>query len=287
MKILINFIFVYMILFPNCKINLGLHILHKRSDDYHAIETVFYPLPLFDALEVVTMSRQESSLHLPFTMSGLEIEGHPGSNLCIRAYRLLKQDHPGLPRVKMHLHKLIPTGAGLGGGSADAAFTLTLLNKKFKLGLSTEKLLNYALMLGSDCPFFIINQPSFAQGRGEMLEPIPLSLSGYRAVIINPGIHINTSNAFMNIHPEKPGYSLKVQILKPVEEWKEGITNDFEKWAFEQYPELGKIKTDLYKAGAVYASMSGSGSTVFGLFKGKPAIEMEKDPDWFYRELDL
>ncbi len=173
MKILINFIFVYMILFPNCKINLGLKILHKRTDGYHALETVFYPLPLNDALEVVTMSKQEFSPHIPFTMSGLDIEGHPGSNLCLKAYRLLKNDHPALPKVKMHLHKVIPSGAGLGGGSADAAFTLMLLNKKFRLGLTQEKLIEYALMLGSDCPFFIINKPCFAEGRGEQLQPLP------------------------------------------------------------------------------------------------------------------
>lgn len=287
MKILINFIFVYMILFPNCKINLGLHILHKRADGYHALETVFYPLPLHDVLEVVTMSRQESSPHLPFSMSGLEIEGHPGSNLCIKAYRLLKNDHPALPKVKMHLHKVIPSGAGLGGGSADAAFTLVLLNKKFNLGISQEKLIEYAGMLGSDCPFFILNKSCFAEGRGEKLQPLALDLSGYRAVVINPGIHVNTSNAFMNIQPEKPANSLKEKILLPVTAWKEKITNDFEKVIFEQHPEVGMIKEALYNAGAIYASMSGSGSTVFGLFEKGAQVQIKKDPSWFYKELDL
>ncbi len=287
MKILINFIFVYMILFPNSKINLGLNILHKRIDGYHALETVFYPLPLRDALEVVTMSRQESSQQLPFTMSGLDIDGHPGSNLCLKAYRLLKNDHPAMPRVKMHLHKVIPSGAGLGGGSADAAFTLLLLNKKFKLELSQEKLIEYALLLGSDCPFFIINKPCFAEGRGEELQPLALDLSGYKVVIINPGIHINTSNAFMRIQPGDKVNSLKENILLPVKEWKEIIINDFEKVIFEQYPEVGEIKRDLYNSGAIYASMSGSGSTVFGLFNNEAIIEIKKQPSWFYRELDL
>jgi 4-diphosphocytidyl-2-C-methyl-D-erythritol kinase len=276
-----------MILFPNCKINLGLNILHKRTDGYHALETVFYPLPLRDALEVVTMPRQESSQHLPFTMSGLDIEGHPGSNLCMKAYRLLKNDHPALPKVRMHLHKVIPTGAGLGGGSADAAFTLLLLNKKFDLNISQQKLIEYALLLGSDCPFFILNQPCFAEGRGEQLQPLALDLSGYRAVIINPGIHINTSNAFMRIQPGEPRHPLKETIMYPVSQWKDTLINDFENVIFEQYPLLGQIKTDLYKAGAVYASMSGSGSTLFGLFKDQPVIKISKQPSWFYREMDL
>ena len=276
-----------MILFPNCKINLGLNILHKRTDGYHALETVFYPLPLSDALEVVTMSRQESSPHLPFTMSGLDIEGNPGSNLCLKAYRLLKNDHPTLPWVRMHLHKVIPSGAGLGGGSADAAFTLLLLNKKFNLGLSQQKLIEYALILGSDCPFFVLNKPCFAQGRGEQLEPLDLDLSGFRVIIINPGIHINTSNAFMRIQPGHSGNSLRETIQHPVSQWKEIITNDFEKVIFQQYPILSQIKTNLYEAGAVYASMSGSGSTIFGLFKEQTVIDIKKEPFWFYRELDL
>lgn len=252
-----------MILFPNCKINLGLNILRKREDGYHDLQTVFYPVPLHDALEIV---RHPSPLAaIAYSGSGFAVQGNLSDNICVKAYNLLKQDFPDLPAIKMHLHKAIPMGAGLGGGSADGAFALLLLNKKFNLALSEEQLLQYALQLGSDCPFFIRNTPSFATGRGEKLENIALDLSGYKFVLVNPGIHVPTGWAFSLLRPvEKP--SLKSIVTQPVETWKDSLTNDFEEPVSRQHPEIGMIKNVLYEQGAVYASMTGSGSTVYGLF---------------------
>ena len=183
-----------MIVFPNCKINLGLHILGKREDGFHNLETVFYPLLFRDALELIPATNNTTEIE--FTGSGLAVDGNVSDNLCVKAYYLLKKNFPQLPLVKIHLHKAIPMGAGLGGGSADAAFMLKLLNEKFNLNISTPQLLNYALELGSDCPFFIINKPCIATGRGEILEEIEVDLSAYKIVLINPGIHINTGWAF-------------------------------------------------------------------------------------------
>ena len=203
----------------------------------------------------------------------------------MKAYQLLKKDYPALPPVKMHLHKVIPTGAGLGGGSADAAFSLQLLNDYFKLELSTDQLLHYALSLGSDCPFFILNKPAYATGRGELLKPVSVDLTGYTLVIINPGIHVPTAQAFAGIRPAQPERSLKEIIAQPVSSWAEELVNDFEKPIFYQYPEIAAIKDELYRAGAVYASMSGSGSTVYGLFAdGKPLI-LNLPPDYFIKVL--
>ncbi len=287
-----------MIVFPNCKINLGLNILRKREDGYHDLETVFYPIPLRDGLEVIRQSTvnseqstvnripltderseeiniTESTLHNQrstvngqrFTTSGLIINGSSEDNLCIRAYYLLKKDFPSLPNIQMHLHKVIPMGAGLGGGSADGAFALKLLNDTFHLNLSKEQLINYALQLGSDCPFFILNKPCFATGRGELMEEIALDLSAYQFVIINPKIHIGTGWAFGNITPKIPSQSIKNIITQPIHIWKDTLLNDFELPAINHYPEIGTIKQELYKQGAVYSSMTGSGSTVFGIFE--------------------
>lgn len=253
-----------MIVFPNCKLNLGLHILRKREDGYHDLQTIFYPLPLKDALEVV---RHPAPLtNVEYSGSGLPVQGDLSNNICIKAYHLLKQDFPDLPPIKMHLHKTIPMGAGLGGGSADGAFTLRLLNQKFNLGISEEVLLQYALQLGSDCPFFIRNQPSLATGRGEILEPLSPDLSGYQFVVVNPGIHVNTGWAFSQIQPLADRPSLKENIQLPVERWKEFLSNDFESPVSRLHPEISRIKAALYENGAVYAAMTGSGSTVFGLF---------------------
>ncbi len=256
-----------MVTFPNCKINLGLHITRKRQDGYHDLETVFYPVQLRDALEVIrepAMVDGQSSID--FSSTGLAISGDVSTNLCVKAYHLLQKDFPQLPAVKMHLHKTIPMGAGLGGGSADGAFALKLLNDKFHLGLAEQQLINYALQLGSDCPFFIINKPCFATGRGEIMQPIPLDLSAYKFVLVNPQIHINTGWAFSNITPQQPSTSIQTIIQQPIESWKDSLVNDFEKPAINQYPEIGLIKKQLYSKGAVYASMTGSGSTVVGLF---------------------
>ncbi len=273
-----------MIVFPNCKINLGLHILRKRADGYHDLETVFYPVRFTDILELIP-DRSTNDQPVTYSQSGLEIQGNPLDNLCVKAYQLLKKDYPALPPVKMHLHKVIPTGAGLGGGSADAAFSLQLLNDYFKLELSTDQLLHYALSLGSDCPFFILNKPAYATGRGELLKPVSVDLTGYTLVIINPGIHVPTAKAFAGIRPALPEKSLKEIIAQPVSSWAEELVNDFEKPIFYQYPEIAAIKDELYRAGAVYASMSGSGSTVYGLFTdGKPLI-LNLPPDYFIKVL--
>jgi 4-diphosphocytidyl-2-C-methyl-D-erythritol kinase len=259
-----------LILFPNCKINLGLHILRKREDGYHDLQTVFYPLPLQDALEVV---RHPSPMtDIEFTASGLTVQGNLSDNICFKAYHLIKQDFPDLPPIKLHLHKTIPMGAGLGGGSADGAFMLLLLNKKFNLGIDEKGLIRYALLLGSDCPFFIKNTPSFATGRGEILEDCPIDLPEYQFVVVNPGIHVPTGWAFSQITPSADRPLLKEIIRLPVENWKEGLTNDFEAPVSQHHPEIATIKQTLYEQGAVYASMSGSGSTVFGIFpkSGEP-----------------
>ncbi len=272
-----------MIIFPNCKINLGLNILRKRSDGYHDLETIFYPLPLFDALEIIRLPDENSSL--AFSTSGATIEGDNDNNLCIKAYDLIKRNHPALPPAKIHLHKAIPTGAGLGGGSADAAFTLKLLNEKFGLQLTIHQLIDYALQLGSDCPFFIINKPAFAEGRGEIMEPIILDLSAYKFIIVNPGIHINTGKAFSGITPALPTKSLNKIIQQPVETWKNELVNDFEKSVFLQYPEIEAIKNKLYEEGAVYASMSGSGSTLYGIFRKDAITNLQFPSHYFLKEL--
>lgn len=263
-----------MVLFPNCKINLGLHITGKRPDGFHELETVFYPVPLKDILEVVT------STDLNFSSSGLDIPGNPETNLCLKAYHLLKEDFPQLPPVQMHLHKIIPMGAGLGGGSADGAFALRLLNNKYSLGLSDAALIAYSLKLGSDCPFFILNKPAFASGRGELLELIALDLSSYTFVLVHPGIHVNTKWAFEQIQPKVPAISIKEIIQLPIEEWKLYLQNDFEAPIIKQHPEIAEIKSALYADGAIYASMSGSGSSVVGIYPQHANIQIKKQLDY-------
>jgi 4-diphosphocytidyl-2-C-methyl-D-erythritol kinase len=275
----------HLIVFPNCKINFGLNILSKREDGFHDIATVFYPVPITDAIEIISTSTNSPSVN--FTSSGIAIDGKAEDNICIEAYHLLQKDFPDLPAITMHLHKSIPLGAGLGGGSADGAFTLQLLNKKFNLHLSNESLIKYALHLGSDCPFFIINKPCFATGRGEILKDISLDLTAYQIIVINPGIHINTGWAFSQIKPAFPTRSIESIILEPITNWRSDLVNDFENPVFEKYPAVKVIKETLYQNGAVYAAMSGSGSSVFGIFaKGNlPAISF---PDsYFVRSVAL
>jgi 4-diphosphocytidyl-2-C-methyl-D-erythritol kinase len=270
--------------FPNCKINLGLHILGKREDGFHNLETVFYPIAFKDALELIPATNNTTDIE--FTGTGLAVDGNAADNLCVKAYHLLKKDFPQLPLVKVHLHKTIPIGAGLGGGSADAAFMLNLLNSKFNLNLSTPKLLNYALQLGSDCPFFIINKPCFATGRGEVLEEISVDLSAYKISLINPGIHINTGWAFSNITPALPKKSLMEIIQQPLETWKDELKNDFEAPVFATHPQIKEIKESLYQQGAIYAAMSGSGSTVFGIFEPTTAPISLKDSNYFIKTIN-
>ncbi len=254
-----------MICFPSCKINLGLRITQKRADGFHALETVFFPISIKDALEII-IEQETSAAPITFTSSGLAINGDPSDNLCFKAYGLLKKDYPTIPNIKMHLHKTIPMGAGLGGGSSDGAFTLVALNQLLNLQIPEQALLDYALQLGSDCPFFIINTPAFATGRGEILKPINVNLNGYSIVIVNPGIAISTKLAFSLITPKVPDTNMEAIICEPVTSWKEKLINDFEQPIFNSFPELANIKETLYQKGAVYASMTGTGSTVYGIF---------------------
>lgn len=272
-----------MIAFPNCKINLGLHILQKRTDGFHDLETVFYPVVLKDGLEIIQhpSAIQETKL----TTSGLVIDAPADQNICFKAYQILKKDFPQLPSVQMHLHKVIPSGAGLGGGSSDGAFTLLLLNQRFNLGLCESQLIDYALQLGSDCPFFIKNKACYATGRGEKLKEVELNLAGYTMVLVNPDIHVNTGQAFGRIVPNNDRISILETIKLPVEEWKDHLKNDFEEVIFSQHPEIKSIKEKLYKRGAVYASMSGSGSTVYGLFKKDISLRFDFPGHYFLKLL--
>jgi 4-diphosphocytidyl-2-C-methyl-D-erythritol kinase len=252
-----------MICFPNAKINLGLHITSKRKDGYHDIESCMVPIPLYDALEMIVENQSA------FDTSGLSIPGDEKDNLILKALKLVRKDFSDLPQVHIHLHKNIPMGAGLGGGSADGAFALTLMNKLFDLYLDDFILEDYAAQLGSDCPFFIQNTPKIATGRGEILEPVDVDLRGDHILLIKPPIHVGTKEAYAGVKPLAPKYPLH-EILKDKSSWKEMLVNDFEASIFPQYPELAEIKAKLYEMGAYYAAMSGSGSTVFGLFTAKP-----------------
>ncbi|HZI53109.1 MAG TPA: 4-(cytidine 5'-diphospho)-2-C-methyl-D-erythritol kinase [Chitinophagaceae bacterium] len=272
-----------MIVFPNCKINLGLRILRKRTDGYHDLETVFYPLPFTDILEILESTDNNSKLS--FSTTGLPVESNL-NNLCVKSFEMLKKDFPQLPGAIMHLHKVIPLGGGLGGGSADAAFTLKLMNEKFNLGLSTEELINYALQIGSDCPFFIINKPAYATGRGELLEEVQLDLSAFKFIIVNPGITVSTSSAFGGIESSLPQKSVREIIQQPMITWKRELENDFEKSIFNQYPEIGVIKNKLYDNGALYASMSGSGSTVYGIYDKEINVDIDFPSHYFIKQLN-
>jgi 4-diphosphocytidyl-2-C-methyl-D-erythritol kinase len=248
---------------PNAKINIGLNVLRKRADNYHDIETVFYPIGLCDSLAL------EPSAKFNLAVEGIEIESCSDDNLVAKAYQLMKLKY-NLPSVSMHLKKNIPIGAGLGGGSADAAFALMELNRVFSIGLDNVHLIELASQLGSDCAFFVLNNPCFASGRGEVLEPVSFSLKGYHLVLVKPEVFVSTAHAYAGVSPAIPAQSLKELIELPVEEWKDYIHNDFEKSVFRSFPEIEKVKQALYSNGAVYASMSGSGSSVFGLFREIP-----------------
>ncbi len=250
-----------MITFPTCKINIGLRITEKRPDGFHNLQSCFYPVQWGDVLEIIHTPETE----LTFTSSGLPIPGEPTQNLCIRAYELLKQDF-NLPPVQIHLHKIIPIGAGLGGGSADAAFALKLLNEQFTLGLNSTQLEGYARLLGSDCAFFIQNRPLYCTAKGDVFSEIAVDLSGYYIVLVYPNLAISTAEAYAGIQPRQPEIALYDQLLEPIDTWQNTVHNDFEDSLFPRYPSLGKIKNQLYETGAVYASMSGSGSTVYGIF---------------------
>ena len=252
-----------MICFPNAKINLGLHITAKRKDGYHDIETCMVPIPLYDALEMIVENKTL------FETSGLSIPGEEKDNLILKALKFIRKDFNDLPQVHIHLHKNIPMGAGLGGGSADGAFALTLMNRLFDLYLDDFILEDYAAQLGSDCPFFIENTPKLVTGRGEIMEAVEVDLKGNYLVLVKPPIHIGTKDAYEGVTPKKPDIGLK-SILQDKSIWKDKLLNDFESSIFPNHPELSIIKQDLYKMGAYYAAMSGSGSTMFGLFREEP-----------------
>lgn len=252
-----------MITFPNAKINLGLNITEKRPDGYHNLETIFYPIPLEDALEACP--RKEGPGSYSLSQSGLSIEGDAENNLVVKAYKLLDETYH-LPPVDIYLHKHIPSGAGLGGGSADAAFMLKLLNRMYRLNLTDDQLEAYAARLGADCAFFVRNQPTYAEGIGNIFSPVELSLAGWQLLLVKPNIFVSTRDAFARIRPRHPERNLRDLINQPVESWKDSMINDFEESVFPQFPAIGDIKTELYRLGAVYASMSGSGSSVYGLF---------------------
>lgn len=261
-----------MICFPNAKINLGLRVTSKREDGFHDLDTIFFPVPLNDVLEVITPSTGSAEA-VTFTHSGIPIPGDESSNLCIKAYYLLKKDYPDLPPILLHLHKHIPMGAGLGGGSSDGAFMLKLLNDKYRLGIGTEQLQKYALALGSDCPFFIINEPVQAKGRGEIMQPIACTLSSKTMVLVCPRIHVSTADAFRKISLSPNAPSCASILERPIQEWKDNLINDFEEPVFNAFPEIANIKEKLYDAGALYASMTGTGSTVYGIFESSPSIK--------------
>jgi 4-diphosphocytidyl-2-C-methyl-D-erythritol kinase len=257
-----------MICFPNAKINLGLHVTSRRPDGYHNLETIFYPLALRDALEIIPRSSSGSGEHR-FFLHGNAIEGAPTDNLVMKALRLISAEKD-IPPIDVHLLKRIPTGAGLGGGSADAAFMLRLLNDSLSLGYTNEQLQNQAAQLGADCSFFIHNTPAYAIGIGDILEPIEVNLDGYFLLLVKPDITVCTKDAYGMITPKEPDISLKEIVKKPVEEWKDWMKNDFEIPVFKKYPEIWKIKQQMIELGANYASMSGSGSAVFGIFREEP-----------------
>jgi 4-diphosphocytidyl-2-C-methyl-D-erythritol kinase len=269
-----------MVVFPNGKINIGLHVVEKRTDGYHNIQSIFYPIKTKDVVEIISSNSENE---ISYTQSGLQIDGNTDNNLCIKAYHLLKRDFSNLPHIQLHLHKAIPMGAGLGGGSSDGAFTLKLLNDKYQLNISESQLINYALKLGSDCPFFILNRACYAAGRGENLNPVKLDISNYKLLIVNPGIHVNTGLAFSQLTPHHPNVDLIEAVSKPVSEWKDIITNDFEPSVFKMHPAIAELKSHLYEKGALYASMSGSGSSVYGIFDKSYKAEIKIPETYFYK----
>ncbi|MBL4676968.1 MAG: 4-(cytidine 5'-diphospho)-2-C-methyl-D-erythritol kinase [Mucilaginibacter sp.] len=266
-----------MIVFPNAKINIGLNITERRPDGYHNLETVFYPVKIFDVLEVIEADE------LSFESSGLDIPGRAEDNLCIKGYHLLKKDFPKLPPVKIHLHKNVPIAAGLGGGSANAAFFIKLMNEKFGLELVEEEMMDYARQLGADCAFFINNRPVFAFEKGDEFEPVKLDLSAYHIVLVMPDAHVSTAEAYRGVRPVPVKETVYDLVNMPVTAWKKHIRNDFETHIFNNHPVIRGVKAILYECGALYASMSGSGASVFGIFETRPDLsDLEKTCQVFY-----
>lgn len=253
-----------MIVFPNAKINIGLSIVSKRSDGYHNLETVFYPVSVTDALEMA------AARELKLTATGIQLDNNAGENLVLRAWSAMEKDFD-LPPVHFHLHKVIPFGAGLGGGSSDAAFTLKMVNEFFGLQLNAEELKKYARQIGADCSFFIENRPAFASGTGTYLNPIEIDLSQYQIVLLKPNLSVSTPDAYKHVQPAPASFNLKRLADLHPGQWKNVVVNDFEKSVFQMYPVVKECKEILYKMGALFASMSGSGSAVYGIFRHLPA----------------
>jgi len=269
-----------MVTFPNAKINIGLNITERRADGYHNIETVFYPIALCDILEVVPSDKSNG---YNFHTSGIAIDGDDENNLISKAFRLLKRDFD-IPPIEVFFQKIIPFGAGLGGGSADASFMLKMLNEMFDLQLSAAQLENYAANLGADCPFFIRNRAVFASGIGDVFQNINLSLKGYYIALVKPDVYVSTKDAYAGITPQKPHCDLREIIeKKPVAEWKNFVENDFEKTVFRKFPIIEETKNELYAQGALYAAMSGSGASVFGIFDYPHELK-EVFPEYFVWE---
>ena len=259
-----------MLVFPNAKINIGLRILRKRRDGFHDIESVFYPVQISDILEILPAAVLVNNKKIEISVSGLKVPASP-ENLCFKAAQLF-QERQRTPKIRIHLHKKIPMESGLGGGSSDAAFTLMVLNDIFDCGLDREVLLHFASEIGSDCSFFIDNLPRLVTGKGNILEPIKINLQGYHLVIVFPTTTVSTAMAYQRVTPSEEGLSLReLPQLKP-EQWEGKITNRFEEVVFAMHPEIGRIKESLYGSGAVYASMSGSGSAVYGIFRKDPVL---------------
>ncbi len=273
-----------MVVFPNAKINIGLNVTAKRADGFHELKTVFYPIGLSDILEVIENTEGAKD---EFTSSGIDIPGNAAENICLKALAHLRESFK-IPPLKVHLHKLIPIGAGLGGGSSDAAFFIKAVDKLFSLKLSKQEQIQFAQKSGSDCAFFIINKAVYAEGRGDELSLVNLILKGYYLVLLNPGIHISTAEAYSGVKPEQPKSSLKGNVLNiEIHGWKGEVENDFEKAIFINYPEIKQIKDELYQVGAIYAAMSGSGSSIYGIFKEQPNLsESLKKHLYWEGELD-
>jgi 4-diphosphocytidyl-2-C-methyl-D-erythritol kinase len=268
------------IVFPNCKINLGLNVVSRRGDGYHDIETILYPVNWCDALEAVAAKDRANGARLE--ISGMATDISSEDNLVLRAWRLLENDH-SLPAANLFLHKAIPTGAGLGGGSSDAAFTIRLISDLFDLRIPEERLHGYAAKLGSDCPFFVTNVPVIARGKGDDMQPIKVDLSAYYILIVHPRIHSSTAEAYSNIVPGKPAEPIEEIIAAPVSTWRNRLINQFEATMVHRYPEIRVLKEKFYSAGATYASMSGSGSAVYGIFSERPRTSLQLY-DWYLQE---
>lgn len=252
-----------MITFPNCKINIGLQILNRRADGYHNISTLMYPVDWCDILEITPSKTGKLILNV----TGNSVDCPPEKNLVIKAYNAVKQYFNNISAVEINLHKIIPDGAGLGGGSADASFTIKMLNEMFSLGMDNDKMAQIAKTIGADCPFFIYNTPSFATGIGDIFTSADIDLSQYKILIVKPESAVSTKEAYSGVVPNNNVPELKTQISQDICKWKNTVVNDFEKSLFPNHQEIETVKNSLYNSGAIYASMTGSGAAVFGIFE--------------------